>query len=99
PPLRPPLFPYPTLFRSGSLTFSGDNSASPKGNLVFAIVFTGNGGFATATGSGTLNFIGTYTGAGRFIIDGSLSGPAATFDTTAPDRKSTRLNSSHRTIS
>jgi len=66
----------------GSFAFTGDNSAEPNGKAVYAVTLTGAGGFAPATGTGTLNFIGLIQSTGAFIIDANISG--ATFDTTPP---------------
>jgi hypothetical protein len=77
---------------SGSFTFTGDNSADPAGHLLFSIALTGSGNFATATGSGTLNFIGAEAGNGHFIIDANVNGATATFDTTPPTVTVTHSN-------
>jgi hypothetical protein len=67
----------------GSFSLAGDNSADSRGGLVYAVTLDGAGGFASASGSGELNFIGILSGTGRFIVDGNVSG-GVDFDTVAP---------------
>jgi hypothetical protein len=66
----------------GSFAFTGDNSAEPSGKAVYDIALTGDGGYAPARGTGTLNFVGLIAGNGAFIVDAVVDG--ATFDTTPP---------------
>jgi len=68
----------------GSFVISGDNSSDPTGYLKYAITLSGAGGFAGATGTGTLNFVGGEFGTGEFIIDMTVDAPGVTFDLTPP---------------
>ncbi|HAL25915.1 MAG TPA: hypothetical protein DCP25_04155 [Chloroflexi bacterium] len=45
---------------------------------------TGSGGLASATGQGTLNRIGAYTGTGAFLVDATIDASGVTFDLTQP---------------
>ena len=68
----------------GTLAFTGDNSANARGGFVFTISLTGSGGLSSATGQGTLNFVGALTGTGSFIVDATIDAPGLIFDLTPP---------------
>src|SRR5688572_32487055 len=85
PPPRPTLFPYTTLFRSSS---AGKPSGPPAGGEGGGD--TGGTGGVTATGGKDGGTGGASAGTG---------GTTVTPDAAPPDRKSTRLNSSHSQIS
>ena len=68
----------------GTLEFTGDNSGDARGNDVYAITLTGSSGLASATGRGTLNFVGAYTSTGTFVLDTTIDASGVAFDLTQP---------------
>src|SRR5207248_9232298 len=99
PPPAPPLFPYTTLFRS----LEGRTAIRPVG----AVPVLGAGdlrglhrlsGIRLASLLHPVRSVEHCAGSGRPVMGGGLVvGPGSSWP--ARDRKSTRLNSSHRTIS
>src|SRR5437867_7700692 len=91
--LRPPspsLFPYTTLFRSGAIAFFiGFGGGSGTAQCVYTGVTSGH--VARGRVQGNANAINTPS---AINFPATLPGDALDLD-----RKSTRLNSSHRTIS
>src|SRR3712207_7676864 len=85
-PPRSTLFPYTTLFRSGSMAGNG------------AIVITTKGGSGKKGWGVTLNSSVTFEKAGYWPDFQKTYGPGSDMGR-EPDRKSTRLNSSHANIS
>src|SRR5689334_24539770 len=87
-PPRSTLFPYTTLFRSsGNVTTGGDYSVGIRaGSYVGDVTVTSTG--VTTSGVGSAG-----------ITAGSYAGNVTVASGTVVDRKSTRLNSSHSSIS
>jgi hypothetical protein len=67
----------------GTLSFAGNNQAEPAGKLTYAISIIGSAGFATASGTGSLIYIGSAAGNGSFVIEGTLD-PESVFDLSPP---------------
>src|SRR5207249_5375031 len=92
PPLtRSTLFPYTTLFRSNWAATSTTNA--PSARYLHTAVWTGSemivwGGYRFYLNTG-----------GRYCAQSGAPSPTPTPTATATDRKSTRLNSSHVSIS
>src|SRR5687768_17633211 len=93
-PPRPPLFPYPTLFRSQPHPPTWVAATSPE-----AISWAAAGGYSILMDPhATFSEIGAKYD--RYVDELATHGHAAPLDTPmARDRKSTRLNSSHGYIS
>src|SRR5690348_17402216 len=95
PPPRPTLFPYTTLFRSASgntLTLTTTNG----GPLTLAANVSAAGGTVDLISAGLINQTAGIVTTGA--LTGSSAG-GASLNQANLDRKSTRLNSSHPSIS
>src|SRR5689334_24236882 len=92
-PPRSTLFPYTTLFRSGTKPRGAPDAAMLANGqivVVWQTDFTGE----SDIGLRVLNAAGTGFTAASLAVDSSSD-----HDSITPDRKSTRLNSSHSSIS
>src|SRR5207249_12111545 len=97
---RPPpstLFPYTTLFRS--LQYTSFTVASTADYL--QLVVGGAGGGTNASDSRTVQVVAPTlaSAANQVFVVGQAAAAMATITVTDADRKSTRLNSSHVSIS
>src|SRR5207253_8908599 len=88
PPPRSTLFPYTTLFRSGTLTVASSRTLDMGTNAL-------SGAFTTS-GTGTLQ---TQNTSGTPLSSGKTWTTDVEYNSASGDRKSTRLNSSHVAIS
>src|SRR5207248_10895095 len=91
PPPRSPLFPYTTLFRSRDPAHRASRDGAPDGGRGEPAVGGREVGRAVAVARGG--------GSGRAPRLHALRLARPDAQGAVPDRKSTRLNSSHRTIS
>src|SRR5437667_7816036 len=92
-PPRSTLFPYTTLFRSTSVAAEQAESGGQDGDHATCLH-----GLSSLVDTHCL-IVATDRDAGHLDAALTGSGNAGTSECTGPDRKSTRLNSSHITIS
>src|SRR5689334_24679002 len=83
-PPRPPLFPYTTLFRSGSM-----DTAAHFGGFTDTLDYSLSAGYQSTDGTPDARFGSRDLASNNTAVSGKFT----------LDRKSTRLNSSHSSIS
>src|SRR3712207_7400804 len=90
-PPRSPLFPYPTLFRS--------LAAATAGQVVAIDGKTLRRSRDRANGQDPLHLVSAWAAEQRLVLGQVATADRSNEITAIPDRKSTRLNSSHANIS